>query len=244
MLTPATATVNYGIQLRFQKNLLKFWKTSLNVKAISTNVAPQEFLLNEIWTPGGKKISFCSRCRSTHTYLVIHITTPLTFLFSFRFIVQQLLHTICPLNRAEVVDIHSSVWNLPACLLPSDWLPGRGRPVDWTRNLLPLLCCHSAWFRLTVFLASLALQWARVNSILEPLPMLVLALIVCALSSCLAAFLRFSVWKRVRWPSFSQHHCLFFTLPPPFLLLLLLPRYVYNSPFHAHILLTSQSLEK
>lgn len=57
MLTPATATVNYGIQLRFQKNLLKFWKTSLNVKAISTNVAPQEFLLNEIWTPGGKKIS-------------------------------------------------------------------------------------------------------------------------------------------------------------------------------------------
>lgn len=58
MLTPATATVDYGIQLHFQKNLLNFWKASPNVKAISTNVAPQEFLLNEIWTPGGKKSLF------------------------------------------------------------------------------------------------------------------------------------------------------------------------------------------
>ena len=32
----------------------------------------------------------------------------------------------------------------PSCLsLPSDRLPGRGGPIDWSRNLLPPLSCHS-----------------------------------------------------------------------------------------------------
>lgn len=140
-----------------------------------------------------------------------------TLYISFQFpIVQQFLYMFCPLVHAEVVEPSS-------LLLPSNWPQACGGPVDWSKNLLPLFVCHSsfAWFRLTVFLASLAQQQARVNSILEPLPMLVLALIVCALSLSLAAFLRFWGFESKHIGSGSpKHYCLFLSLP--FFLLLCL----------------------
>lgn len=114
--------------------------------------------------------------------VLTHIIKPLTFPFSFRFIVSQFPSALL-FPHPWWGGTQSSLHVEPSCLLlPSNWRPACGGPVDWSRNSLPLFCCHSsfAWFRPTIFLASLAQQQARVNFILEPLPVLVLALIVYA----------------------------------------------------------------
>lgn len=161
--------------------------------------------------------SYLKHCRK----IAIH-GTPFTFPLSFKWSSSSLI-IFCPWLHAEVVEA--------SCLvLPSNWPPACWGPVDWSKNLLPLFVCHSsfAWFRLTVFLASLARRRARVNSILEPLPMLVLALIVCALSESGSLSEILGVWKWAHWLWFPQaplslsqslfpfSYCVFlFKNPPP-----------------------------
>lgn len=195
---------------------------------------------------GQKKHSFFAHSADTltHIYSYTHYHTPH---ISFQF------HIHCP----EVPLYYSStepgwgcrqsflsVWSLPACCCP---LTGC-RVVEGLLTeagicfLLSLLPFRSAWFRLTVFLAPLALQRARVNSILEPLPMLVLALIVCALSLSLSGSLS-EIWglkasTSAKPPSapLSLFHSLF-PLLSPFL-------FVYNTPSPAHTLFHLSDVRK
>ena len=196
-------------------NQVGFGKQAVWVNGIKLlrSAASQEFPFSMKSNLRTNSIFFCSQCRCTHTHILSHAHhhTPC---ISFQF---QIHCSAVPSNydstepcwscRQSYLSVESS-----CALLPSHCAAGSPRACCLEQEFAssPLLLLRSPWFRLTPFLAPPAEQRACVNSILEPLSMLVLALIVCALSLCLADSLRFGVWKRARWPSLPRHHCLFF----------------------------------